>query len=149
MRRVDQRHSAFSPLLVKNRQLLKTKRFVTWSTKTTNMQAQPTFHIDWLMCLWPSSILLRGQTSPCPCPCPCPACISVSICFQAGSAFTAPVSEFLQYRSTVNTHTHTHFTGPTGCSKFPFTLLIIGACWYFMRPCKPLNYCTFKYVPTP
>ncbi len=46
-----------------------------------------------------------------------------------------------------NTHTHTH-TGATGNSKFPFMLLIIGACRYFMRPCKPLNYCTLKCTLT-
>lgn len=47
----------------------------------------------------------------------------------------------------IYTHTHTH-TGATGNSKFPFMLLIIGACRYFMRPCKPLNYCTLKCILT-
>lgn len=45
------------------------------------------------------------------------------------------------------THSNTH-TGATGNSKFPFMLLIIGACRYFMRPCKPLNYCTLKCILT-
>lgn len=27
-------------------------------------------------------------------------------------------------------------------------LLIIRACCYFMGPCKPLNYCTLKCIPT-
>lgn len=39
-------------------------------------------------------------------------------------------------------------TGPRGNSKFPFMLLIIRACCYFMGPCKPLNYCTLKCIPT-
>lgn len=52
---------------------------------------------------------------------------------------------FLQSTSTPPSHTH---TGPRGNSKFPFMLLIIGACWYFMRPCKPLNYCTLKCILT-
>lgn len=39
-------------------------------------------------------------------------------------------------------------TGPRANSKFPFTLLIIGACWYFMRRCKLLNYSTLKCILT-
>lgn len=39
-------------------------------------------------------------------------------------------------------------TGPRGNSEFPFMLLIIRACCYFMRPCKPLNYCTLKCIAT-
>lgn len=54
---------------------------------------------------------------------------------------------FLLLSTSSHSLKHTH-TGATGNSKFPFMLLIIGACRYFMRPCKPLNYCTLKCILT-